>query len=598
MNPEIKNCQNCHNDFQIGSDDFAFYERIKMPAPTFCWECRHQRRMSFRNERTLFKRKCNASGHTEDVISAYSPQSPVVVYDNKYWWSDAWNATDFGTAYDFGKPFFLQFKELLERVPLIAVSVANMSNSSYCNVSEGDKDGYLLSASFRNERTLYSNRVTFSKDSSDLYISDRNELCYDCVNCKGSYRLSFSKNCTDCMNSAFLNDCTNCQNCFGCSNLRNKQFCFMNEQCTKEEYAKKLAEYDLGSLTAIERAREAQKSTLDSSIHRFARIFKSIDSTGDNLFNVKNCKMCFDLMGDPSAEDMKYCAWAGFGCKDVWDGGPGIGGGGDLIYESYDCGIQSNRLSFCGVVYSSYDVFYSINCHGSHHLFGCYGLRSKEYCILNKQYTKEEYEALLPKIIEQMNAMPYVDKKSRTYKFGEFFPIETSPFTYNESISFDYFPMTKDDAIESGFPWRDRDTRSYQISKQSNELPDNIKDVPDSILNEIISCAHEGKCTHQCSTAFRVVPEELKLLRHLGITLPRSCFNCRHHERLAKRNPMKLWHRKCQCAGGTSENGIYKNTVAHTHHGAGHCPNEFETSYSPDRKEIVYCEQCYQAEVI
>ena len=41
----------------------------------------------------------------------------------------------------------------------------------------------------------------------------------------------------------------------------------------------------------------------------------------------------------------------------------------------------------------------------------------------------------------------------------------------------------------------------------------------------------------------------------------------------------------------------YQNTVEHSHH-KGKCPNEFETSYAPDRPEIVYCEQCYQAEVI
>ncbi|MBU1255355.1 hypothetical protein KKH35_00610, partial [Patescibacteria group bacterium] len=59
----------------------------------------------------------------------------------------------------------------------------------------------------------------------------------------------------------------------------------------------------------------------------------------------------------------------------------------------------------------------------------------------------------------------------------------------------------------------------------------------------------------------------------------------------------KLWHRKCQCAGHQSNNKIYKNTIEHPHHKDKHCPNEFETSYSPDRKEIVYCEACYNKEV-
>jgi len=83
----------------------------------------------------------------------------------------------------------------------------------------------------------------------------------------------------------------------------------------------------------------------------------------------------------------------------------------------------------------------------------------------------------------------------------------------------------------------------------------------------------------------------------MNLPLPRLCPNCRHYQRLKQRNPLKLWHRRCQCAGKKSENGVYKNTTGHFH-GEGRCPNEFETSYSPDRKEVVYCEHCYQAEVV
>jgi len=597
MNPETKVCQNCKQNFTIEVEDFDFYKKIDVPPPTFCWECRLQQRMSFRNERTLFKRKCDVPGHTEEIISTYSPKNNVKVYDDRYWWSDAWDPEDFGKSYDFNQPFFRQYGELLRNVPLISLSITNMANCSYCNVSEGDKDCYLISASWRNERTLYANRVALTKDSSDLYISDRNELCYDCVNCKQSYRLSFSTNCMDCVNSAFLYECSNCQNCFGCSNLKNKQFYFMNEQCTKEEYARKLEEFNVGISSNVDKMRSIHSGIVSSSIQRFARILKSLNSTGDNLSNVKNCKICFDLVGEPSAEDIKYSIWGGFKCRDVYDGGPGIGEG-EQMYEVFDSGIQSSKLFFTGLVYGSYDIWYSINCHSSSHLFGCYGLRKKEYCILNKQYTKEEYEAIIPKIIEHMNSNPYTDSMGRIFKYGDFFPFEISPFAYNESIAFDYFPVSKERATGSGLSWRDSDVREYKITKRTDELPENIKDVPDSIVNEVIECAHKGKCAYQCATAFRIVPEELKLLRQLGIALPHLCFNCRHHERLARRNPMKLWHRKCQCSGGASENGVYKNTVAHQNHGTNHCSNEFETTYAPERPEIVYCDQCYQAEVI
>jgi len=594
MNKETRNCQNCHNEFVIEPDDFAFYEKMKVPPPTFCFQCRMQRRFSWRNERILFKRKCNAPGHNEDIISVFSPEAQVVAFDSKYWWSDSWDPLDYGAPYDFKKSFFEQYHDLIRRVPWIALSETNMSNCSYCNVAAEDKDCYLTSAGGWNERTMYANRLVNTKDSADLYISDKNELCYELVNCRRSYRLMFSVNCIECSNSAFLYECTNCQNCFGCTNLRSKQHYFFNEPFAKNEYEAKVKLYDLGSAAGIIKARNDFEALKARSIRRYARIIKSIDSTGDNIVNAKNARDCFDVV--PSAENIRYCVWAGYNIKEIWDGGPGAADA-EKCYEIFDTAPHVFELFFSGVIYGSYNVYYSINCHGSHHLFGCYGLRNKEYCILNKKYTKEEYEALIPKIIQHMNDMPYTDRKGRIYKYGEFLPSEISPFAYNETIANDYFPLQQAEAEQNGFLWRETVERDYHITKPTADLPDHIRDTSDALTNEVIGCAHQGKCMHGCATAFKITPDELNLHRKLGVALPRLCFNCRHRERLAQRNPLRLWHSRCQCAGAKSENGVYQNTAKHSH-GDGHCPNEFETSYAPDRPEIVYCEQCYQQEVI
>jgi hypothetical protein len=50
---------------------------------------------------------------------------------------------------------------------------------------------------------------------------------------------------------------------------------------------------------------------------------------------------------------------------------------------------------------------------------------------LNKKYSKEDYETLLPKIIDHMK---------KTGEWGEFFPMEISPFKYEETKAVDYFP--------------------------------------------------------------------------------------------------------------------------------------------------------------
>ena len=94
-----------------------------------------------------------------------------------------------------------------------------------------------------------------------------------------------------------------------------------------------------------------------------------------------------------------------------------------------------------------------------------------------------------------------------------------------------------------------------------------------------------------------IIPQELEFYRKMNLPLPRLCPNCRHYQRIKQRNPLKLWHRKCMCGGRTSDSGIYKNTIEHFH-GNNPCPNEFETTYNPNRSEIVYCEKCYLAEVV
>lgn len=59
----------------------------------------------------------------------------------------------------------------------------------------------------------------------------------------------------------------------------------------------------------------------------------------------------------------------------------------------------------CGnLVWHCNDVHYSSICFNSDNLFGCTGMKQNKYCILNKQYTREEYEILVPKIIEKMIA--------------------------------------------------------------------------------------------------------------------------------------------------------------------------------------------------
>ncbi len=579
MSSESRICQNCKSGFQIEPEDFGFYEKIKVPAPTFCPACLFQRKLAWRNTHALYKRKDSVVG--KDVISIYHPDVEMNVVDQKYWWSDEWDPFDYGNEYDFSKPFFSQWKNIMRRIPFQALSNSKAVNSEYANVAEESYDSYLISAAWKNERTMYSDSISENKDCLDLCVVHKSEFCYEDVYCSDSNRLFYSEKTTSSIDSYFLYDCKGCVNCFMSSNLRNKSYCFENVQYSKEEYAEKIKQYDLGSFDTIQKLKIQFNDLKNKAIHKYANIINSHNVTGDNITGATDSRHVFDVSGN--VKDTKYLFWSAnyifecYHCIAI--------GLLESSFESSDCGVGGARCHFSNVVYSSNDVEYSFNCYNSHDLFGCIGLRNKSYCILNKQYTKEEYFELLPKVKQHMMEMPYFDKVGRVYTYGEFFPIELSPFAYNETVANDFYPLTKKEAEEKGFGWREKEEKNYKVTTTASDLSDTIQDIADSITQETIECQHQGKCNDRCSTAFKILPNELIFYKRFNIPLPRLCYGCRHAERFKKRAPLYLWQRACMCD-------------ISTHDHSGVCQNQFETAYSPDRPEIIYCESCYQKEVL
>ncbi|PJC49099.1 hypothetical protein CO033_03285, partial [Candidatus Nomurabacteria bacterium CG_4_9_14_0_2_um_filter_32_10] len=396
MESETKNCQSCKKDFTIESEDFKFYEKIKVPPPTFCPDCRLMRRLLWRNERTFYRRECNSC--SKKIISMYNPDLSQAVYCHDCWWSDKWDPMTFKADYNYDELFFKQFETLFKKVPLISLfSGGRQLNSDYCNFTANDKDCYLCFGGKDDERSFYSKNISFSKDVADIFNGDKLELCYENIQCENSYRLSFSKqseNCTDCM---FLYDCRNCQNCFGCTNLRNKNYCIWNKQYSREEYLKKIEEFNIGNFENLENLKSQFYEIYKKSIHKYGHLINTKNSSGDNLSNTRNCKHCFDVFGSGS-ENCKYTHYVVSGVKDSYDnyGMPTA----EKVYETIAIGFEYSENSdyyFSYFVKGSSRIFYSYNCVNSHDLFACIGLRNKSYCILNKQYTKEEYEELVPK---------------------------------------------------------------------------------------------------------------------------------------------------------------------------------------------------------
>ncbi len=544
---QAKNCQNCKKDFVIEPDDFAFYEKMKTPAPTWCPQCRLQRRLNWQGYRILYKRKCDFSG--DMVISTHHPDSPHKVYRADIWWSDKWDAKSYARDVDFSRPFLQQFKELMQEVPFPSLYTApsTMVRSDYCNAATECKDCYLCFRISGGEDNAYLNTVVEAKQSIDCSFINHSEMCYGSVRINKCYQAFFSQDCEDCNEVWFSKDLSGCSNCIGCINLRGQQYHIFNKSVTKEEYKKFIDELDLGSPEALQAFQKRVDEFMKGEPRKQFHGRRNTNVVGDYISTSKNVRDSYMLN---NGENLRYCQFLKDGpAKDCYDYSF-FGEQAELMYECCWSGWNARNCKFNSWLYTGHDVEYSFGCPGSGNMFGCMGIRKGEYCILNKQYTKEEYEALVEKIKKHMIDMPYKDRLGREYPYGEMMPAELSPWTYNESTAYEWFPMKKEEAIAKGFNWRDEDKREY-------------KEATADIL----------KCS-LCGMNYRLIEKEIAFYQRFNLPVPQECPLCRDRARIASLNPMAIYQRTC-----------------------AKCQKPIDTSYAPNRPEIVYCESCYQQEV-
>ncbi len=582
MQAETKNCQNCRKDFIIEPYDFNFYEKIKVPPPTWCRECRAIRRMLHRNEHTLYKRTCDLTG--APIISIFSKESGVLVCDQTFWRSDKFDAGKYSLSLDFSKSFFSQWYELSHIVPFPAVALELCVNSPFNHYCTNLRDCYYCFRSHRSVNAFYTYNSRNLENCVDCYDVNFSNLLYECVDTHNSELSSFLEICDHISRSHFLYNCKNCVDCFMSSNLSNKQYYFRNEKLPREEYLNLIKTVDFSSSKIMDELLSEFYKLKQNTIQRGNPNINTIGSSGLCL---RECKNVHDSFYAKECENIRFGYYSNR-FKDSYD--IYAGSGNELTYETAGVG-HSSDIMFSSQTTESVDVSYTIYADYCKHLFGCIGLQNKEYCILNKQYTKEEYEELVPKIIKHMNDMPYVDGKGITYRYGEFFPPEISFFAYNETIAQDYFPLTEEEIIYKGYRWVDQEEKNYKLTLDIKDIPDKIQSVPESITEDALPCEdhinnrHVYGCGSHCSTAFRITKRELGLYKRMNVPLPLKCPQCRFYRRLRTRNFLQIYKRKCMCDKNNHHNHKEK------------CKEIFESAYSPDRPEIVYCEKCYQQEV-
>lgn len=531
-----KQCIQCSRTFIITAGDDDFYKRINVPVPTHCPACRQQRRLAWRNEYELYSRSCDFCHQA--IISIYSADKPFPVYCANCYWSDQWNPLAYGLEYDPEKSFFAQFHLLQNKTPRLAIINRQSENSTYTNISARNKNCYMLIESSDNENCLYSYWIQQSHDLVDCSFCDQCELCYDCDNCQQCYNVQHAQNSTSCRDSMYLLNCAGLAHCVGCVNLKNKSYCFFNQQYSEAEYNKLIAD-----LSDAELQKKFDRFLLTQP-RRYSEIYASEGCSGNYITHSTHCIESFHAQ---AAEQCRYAHHVWRGAKECVDVDT-VGMTAELIYESINTAIDVYDNAFCLRCWTVRHSSYSADCDNSHDLFGCISLHQQSYCILNKQYSESDYHRIKSTIIQTMR---------QAGEYGEFFPISQSPFAYNETIAQYYFPITAEKAQQAQWQW-----------------------LVESRQSALMNSTTTSPICHQCQQPFKIIQPEQLFYQRQAIQLPELCFSCRLFNRLQKRNPHTLWQRACMCT--------------QTDHGhKGLCQTQFETTYAPERKELIYCAECY-----
>ncbi len=559
-----RTCRVSGSIFEVDKSDLAFYERISpriggetfaLPPPTLCPDERQRRRLASRNERYLYRTRCAISG--KSIVSAYSPDKDLKVCERPAWLE--LDNRQFGRDIDFSRPFFEQFAELQHDTYKAAVMQdGEMVNSEYVHSCGWLKNCYLLFDSGKSEDCMYGVFCGYSRSCFDCMYMSHCELCYESFKLDTCYNVLYSAHSKNCNFGACLYDCIGCSECLCCTGLRNKRHCFQNTYVGEARFKELWAYYFADSFARNEELQALFKAFLADMPRKALRNLNCENCLGDDLSRCQNVHHSFNCI---EAKDCRYCYDITYKTNDCYD----IGTFGENMQFCYELAISGGALGksevsncyFSGYIfYGGYNILYSSHCHEHcKEIFGCSDLRKQEYCILNKQYSKDDYYRLVAKLIAHMR---------QTGEWGEFFPLSISPFGYNESVAQEFYPLPRQQALAIGATWSEYTAPMTELrtSIRAQDLPDKLDTTADPAATAIV-CAAMGK-------PFKLTPQELAYYRNLGLALPRFHPEERHRRRLHWQQPRQLWKRAC----------------------AG-CSTETLTSFPAQTPLQVLCEECY-----
>lgn len=543
-------------------------QKYLFPLPKYCPEIRLLQKMCFRNERTLYKSTCAYSW--SPMLSMYHPDMWYTVYSIAWYLSDSWQASSYWKEINYDEPFFSQYAELLKSTPKLAqsMSIKNLENNSqYVNYAADLKNCYLVFDTDTNEDCYYSTNINHSNNTVDSLMTLHSDHCYECLDSHNLYKCSFVQNSSQCTYSQYLYSCVNCDHCLCCSNLNGQSYQFLNQPISKEKYE------EIAKEMTTTWGKMKYSSLFDELLEETTRSAIMISNTESGIWNaIYNSKEVFMSYQISNCEDLRYCHSMN-DAKDSMDM-YSFGSNAWNLYNSISVWRNSSNISLCVDNYKAHNNLYCIENRKNSFGFWCANFHHKNYSILNKVYTKEEYEKTVKQLAYHMQ---------ETWERGEFFPTNLSPFPYNDTIANDYFPVhsinrdwkiqvlntewygvltidNEDVSVSDAtldlwwnekvaIKWRNAENLVWLSETVNPIIPINLTHESWDLLkndswvaNRVVKCSVSWR-------PFRFTKAEIIFYKNQWVPLPMKHPDIRHQERLHRRSWRTLYVRKCDKSG-------------------------------------------------
>lgn len=401
--------------------------------------------------------------------------------------------------YDFQSNFFENYSSLNSRVHFPNLTHINSENCDYSDIVGWSKNAYLSFIVMESENVLYSYSV---KDNSrnvvnSTVVSKWSENIFSSNTITQSFNIFYAKYITNSSNIWFCSNLIWCTECIFSDNLENKSYCISNKEFTKEEYfSQKKAILD-------------NKEKFEEWFGNLSRIGKNIGSTNVNGNSIINSTNIVNWCFVNQVENGKNLIMVGSNslfknCYDVFDSGTGADSAN--LYWLSGWGMWNNQYN--SIISLGSNLYYCNFCWECSFCIGCIWLKNKSYCILNKEYSKEEWYELVDKIFAQMD---------NDWILGNFFPSSINPFYFNDTMAYlinDKF--TKEEIIASWFLWRDKkitvDIPEWAEVVKVEDL--DIINFDEKILNKVIIDVQ--------GNSYKIVRMEYEFLKKYNLPLPKK----------------------------------------------------------------------------